>query len=394
MKVLQCHNYHKKTGGEDLSVDDEARLLRDRGHEVVQFGVNNTQFGDSGVWFAPWRLLWNRRSLRDVRSLVRSETPDILHVTNTFPLISHSIYYANSGTQVPIVQSVRNYRFGCPVGSFTRQGRICEDCITRRVTWPCVVHRCYKDQYRYSLAAASISTFARCLRIWERRVDAFIALTPIVKEKMVAAGLPVDRIFIKPNLVHDSTEPVASPDNYAIYAGRLDPVKGVRTLLRAWQGVSRSLRLVIVGQGELEDEVRQQCAADPRIEWRGQMDPAQVLELIRHAQLVIFPSEWYETFGRTILEAFSRGVPVVASRLGAMAQLVEHGTDGFFFTPGNSDELASAVNRYLAMDTHAQQEMRFNARRAYVRMGTPEANYQILMDVYRAAIARRQQKSA
>jgi glycosyltransferase involved in cell wall biosynthesis len=386
MKILLCHNYYQQRGGEDQSFEAESRLLESRGHDVLRFTQHNDVIDGMGRLEVAVDTLWNRRTYGEVRSLLRRQRPEVMHCTNTFPLISPAVYYAARAEGVPVVQSLRNYRLLCANGYLLRDNRVCEDCVSKALPWPAVVHRCYRQSRVASVVVASMLVLHRALRTWNRTVARYFALTEFSRQRFVDAGMPADRIAVKPNFVDPDPGPGAGGGGYAVFVGRLSPEKGIETLLSAWRLLSGRMKLKIIGDGPLAPLVREAAARAPEIEWLGYRKPEEILAVLGDATCLVMPSIWYETFGRTIIEAYAKGTPVVASRLGAMAELVDDGRTGMLFEAGSGQDLASRVAHMLD-DADRLAKMRVEARRAFEKKYTGEANYRALMNIYRDAVS-------
>ncbi len=386
LKVLLCHTRYQLRGGEDEVFDAEARMLDERGHAVVQYVRHNDELGEMGKLEAAARTVWNPDAYADLRRLIRRERPDVMHCTNSFPLISPAALYAARAEGVPVVQALHNYRLLCPSALFLRDGAVCEDCLGKAVPWPAVRHRCYRGSRAATAAVAALAVGHKAAGTWRRAVDLYFTLTEFARRKFVAGGLPADRIVVKPNCVHPDPGPGAGRGGYAVFVARLSPEKGIDTVLAAWARLARPIRLKVIGDGPLAERVRGAAAADPRIEYLGRLPLADVLDVIGDAAALVMPSVWYETFGRTIIEAYAKGTPVIASRLGAMAELVEDGRTGVLFAPGDAAALAAAVDRLLA-DPEALARMRPACRRAFEAKYTAESNYRQLIAVYERAVA-------
>ncbi|MFL5496385.1 MAG: glycosyltransferase family 4 protein, partial [Gemmatimonadales bacterium] len=345
--------------------------------------------GNSGVADLPRVVLggmavWNRAAYRDLRRLLLSERPDLVHVHNTLPLISPAAYYAARAARVPVVQTLHNYRLLCPSGILFRDGQVCEACMHRAVPLPSVRYACYRGSRSASAAVATMLVVHRALGTWDRAVDLFLALTEFARGKFIDDGVPAEKILVKPNFTPDPGMQGTGGD-YALFVGRLSPEKGVGTLLRAWRQVGSRLRLRIIGDGPEAALVGAAAQAGSGVEFLGRRDPAEVVKAMAGARLLVFPSEWYETFGLTIIEAFAVGIPVVASDLGAMSSLVQHRRTGLHFRPGDSDDLVRQIDWALAHPDE-MRAMGRAARQEYEAHYTPERNYELLTQAYRSAI--------
>lgn len=392
MKVLMIHNYYQQSApsGENASFEAEVALLRRFNVEVILYTRDNAEFDGYNLLRRVLQgtgTVWSCRSWRDFPSVITSAEPQVAHFQNTFPLVSPSALWACHLRETPIVLSLRNYRLLCPNALFFRDGHACQDCLGKLVPWPGVLHRCYRGSRAATGAVATMLVTHRLLRTWQRTVDVFIALTEFARRKFIEGGLPADRIVVKPNFVEPDPGPGPHDGGYALFAGRLSVEKGVRTLLAAWERLGPGIPLKIAGDGPLAGEVARACERNPQIEWLGAQPLERVHALMGAAALVIAPSECYETFGRVIVEAYAKGTPVVASDLGAMAELVEDGRTGLRFRPGDPGDLAAKVEWAW---THPRElaAMGREARREYEEKYTAERNYQQLMEIYRMAIER------
>jgi len=380
------HNHYQQPGGEDESFAAEARLLESRGHQVERLVMHNSTVPELGMAAVAAKTVWNGASYRQVRTRIRACRPDVLHAQNVFPLISPSVCHAAKAEGVPVVQSIRNYRLFCLNGLFYRQGQPCEDCLGRMVPWPGVARRCYRQSVLLSSGVATMISVHRALGTWRNQVDLFIALTAFVRDKLIAGGIPPERIAVKPNFLSEDPGVAASPaGDFALFAGRLSPEKGVSTLINAWRHIPGPLGLRIIGDGPFADQARALAAADPRIVFLGRMATTEVQAMMRDAAAVIVPSEWYETFGRVVIEAFASGVPVLAARIGAIAELVEDGRTGRHFRPGDPEDLARRLLDMVA-DPAALRLMRRAARSAFEERFCAAANYEAIMRIYASVI--------
>lgn len=381
MRVLLAHNSYRQRGGEDAVVANEKSLLAGRGHDVRLWTVSNDRISGilptlKAAWQAPWS-----HDARKVMELELAEfAPDIVHIHNFFPLLTPAIHVACWDAGVPVVQTLHNYRTICAGAMLMRGGKPCEDCVGGS-PYQAALHGCYRGSRLASLAVARMVDIHRRRRTWETKVDRCIALTEFGKGRFVAAGFPADRIAVKPNFVEGrATSPGVERDG-ALFVGRLSPEKGVHTLLRGWAGLNVPLR--VAGDGPLLGSVR--SAGISNLIALGAISPVSVADEMSRAAFLLFPSEWYEGFPMTLVEAFCRGLPVIASRLGAMAEIVEDGVTGLHFTPGDAADLAAKV-RWATAHAQDMRRMGENARRVYEDKYTPEANYSQLMSIYEAVI--------
>jgi len=393
MRVLMLHNYYQYPGGEDVSFESEARLLEEHGCQVVRFEESNDRVKSLGVLRTGARAIWSQESYKTLRRLLRRSQCDVMHVQNFFPLISPSAYYAARAEGVAVVQSLRNYRLACPVGTFFREGEVCEDCLGKAVAWPSMKHACYQNSAAASAVVAAMLSTHRLIRTWRNLVDVYIALNQFGRQKFIEAGIPCEKIAVKPNLAITNGPLGDGGGAYALFAGRLEDIKGVETLLRAWRSLGRRIPLKIAGIGPLEHQVRVSAKTNPGIDYLGQCSNEEVLQLLRGAAFAVVPSIWYEGFCRIIVEAFSVGTPVITSQLGTMTELIDDGRIGSLFRPGDADDLVSKVE-WLLDHPDELGRMRNEVRLEYEAKYSPQKNFDILMEIYETAIYRASLRSS
>jgi glycosyltransferase involved in cell wall biosynthesis len=384
MKILMLHNRYLIPGGEDQVTMAETALLRDYGHEVELLEEDNRRIEQIGSARMALRAIWSRESYHLINQKLRSGSFDVLHVQNFFPLWSPSVYYAASRNRVPVVQTLHNYRLMCVNSLFFRDQHVCEECMGRLLPWHGILHACYRDSRAASATVAGMVGAHKLAGTWRNRVKTYIAVSEFTREKYIAGGFPQEKIVVKPNFLHPSPEQGNGGGGYALYVGRLSPEKGIATMLEAWKSASNPIPLKVVGEGPLAELVTAAGRACPKIEYMGSKSLPEVLDLMRGAEFLVFPSEWYETMGRTIMEAFAVGTPVVASRIGPPATMVAAGETGFHFQPGNVGELRERVE-WCSRNLEQLRAMRTKARAAFEAMYTGAANVEMLVTIYRMA---------
>ncbi len=392
MRILLVYNSYQDPGGEDVVFQKEARLLTEAGHEVVAYRRDNAEIKE----YSPLRRLslivrpvWASDSHRDIGALLREKRPEIVHVHNTFPLISPSIFWACREAGVPVVHTLHNYRLLCPQANFFRAGRPCEDCLSGGY-WQGIVHGCYRNSRVETAPVALMLTAHHAWKTWTRMVDHYITPSSFTRNQFIKAGFPASQITVKPNFVDPDPGQGTGQGDYALFIGRVSPEKGADTLLRAWRKLPRSLQLRIVGDGPSKARLESEAAADglSNVQFLGRLPHDQAIEVVKGSRFVIFPSELYETFGLGIAEAFACGVPAIASRLGAMQEIVQQDYTGLCFQPGDADDLARTVTRAWDQPEYMHR-LGQQGRAEYEAKYTAAANYRQLIEIYGEVIARR-----
>jgi len=379
--ILMVHNAYQQRGGEDAVVDAEIKMLRSYGHKVVEYRRSNEELNQMSRSSAALQTFWSRGTAHKVVELISLESIDVVHCHNTFPLISPAVYWAAARARVPVVQTLHNFRLICPQALMLRNEAPCEDCVGH-VPWRGVMHGCYRNSRLQTGVLAGMITAHRVLGTWRDKVARYIALNEFCRQKFIQGGLPANRIVVKPNFVDAGPAPVSIKRLGALYVGRLSQEKGIRVLADAMRRLQGRVGLTVVGVGPQADLL----ANLPGVRLLGALPANEVMELMRHTQMLVLPSIWYENFPRTLVEAFGCGLPVVASRLGAMTHLIDHDRNGLLFDAGNANALAAAMDS-LASDPQRCAEMGLAARQTYEESLTPEINYKMLMQIYEDALS-------
>lgn len=387
MKVLLVHNYYQQPGGEDTVFAAEGALLESRGHEVVRYTVHNDDLADRGRLRMAAETIWSARSYRRLRELIRRERPAVMHCHNTFPQVSPAAYYAARREGVAVVQTLHNYRVTCVNGLLYRDGAPCEKCVGAFGPLFGVVHACYRDSRLASGVVGLMIAAHRAAGTWARAVDRYIALTEFSRDVFVRAGLPAERIAVKPNFAPDSPASTKAREPFALYVGRLSEEKGIRVLLDAVPLLSAELRMVVVGDGPMREDLDAVAARHAQLCVLGRRDPATVRDLMERATCLMVPSVCYENFPAVVAEAYAAGLPVVASGHGAVGAVVGDGSTGLHFAPGNAAQLADVLRRVA--EPPVRERLGRAARAIFESTYTPDANYRKLLAIYEDAVRSR-----
>jgi glycosyltransferase involved in cell wall biosynthesis len=388
VRIIAVHNYYQQPGGEDSVFESETELLERFGHSVMRLIFRNDDIPRDPTWIQSGTLalatVWSRAAASRVAEAIRVHAPDVVHFHNTFPLISPAAYAACRRAGVPVVQTLHNYRLLCPNAQFFRGGRLCEDCLGRRLTWPGIVHRCYRDSWALTATISAMQLAVHLRGGWARDVTVFIALSEFGRSKFVEGGVPSKSIVVKPNFVDPDPGFREGGGGNALFVGRLSAEKGIDTLLRTWDQLPASTELRIAGDGPMQSHVAAAAETRPNIKWLGRVPRESVLEEMGRAEVLVFPSVWYEGLPRTIIESFAVGTPVIASNLGGLADLVRDGRNGRTFPAGDATALARRVTDFLSPTTD-RQAFRREARESYTRSFTASENARQLENIYRIA---------
>lgn len=383
MKILQVHNKYQLSGGEDVVVENERRLLESKGHEVfllIKFNDEITRYSILKKINLISTSVWSKSAYNEIKNTIRKIKPDICHVHNYMPLVSPSVFYACSELNVPVVQTLHNYRMICANAYLFREGQVCEECIGKSL-YHGVRYGCYRNSRLQTFTVARMIETHKKKDTWKNKVDAYIALSSFSKNKFIEGGLSESKIQVKPNFISNDPGFNYNAQNHYLFAGRLDVTKGIEILVNAIVKLNGNIDISVAGDGTLKSEIQN----NKEISYLGQLPKGQLLNQIKSAIALIFPSPLYENMPLSITEAFACGKPVIASNLGAMAELIEDGKTGLLFEPGNAEDLASKINW---ADEHKEEmkQMGMNARKEYEEKYTSEMNYKMLMEIYNKAI--------
>ncbi len=383
-KILIVHNYYQIPGGEDTVVANEKRLLEMTGHEVILYTRHNNELKRMNLFrklLLPFTMIFSFRTKREIKRIIKKEKIDIVHVHNTLPLVSPSVYYAARACKVPVVQTIHNFRLLCPGATFYRDGHICEDCVTKGLR--CAVkHKCYRSSRTQTLACAISAKWHRMRGIY-KKIN-YICLTEFNKQKLLQLkGIQPEQVYVKPNFASQNVPriPYQERKRQYVYAGRLDKLKGVDIMLEAWKILGEDApRLIVCGTGPMEASCREMLEKNPDmpVEFLGMRPNEEVKAIMANAKAVLLPTQWYEGFPMTIVEAFSVGTPVIGSNIGNTASLIQNDSMGMTFQYDSAEALAETIRVFEtaenAWDVHINEK--------FTEHYTEACNVAMLCEIY------------
>ncbi|MCK5180315.1 MAG: glycosyltransferase [Candidatus Omnitrophica bacterium] len=388
MRILIVHNLYQQPGGEDAVVKNKFRLLKDFGEDVYLYERSNLEFSEASC-FKKMKLLldggWSRDSYRDIRAVLKEIRPDVVHFHNIFYILTPAVYQACRDENIPVVVSLHNFRLLCSNALLFRDNKVCEECIERGLNRG-IYHRCFKRSRLLTAAVVRMMKQYWQKGTWINLVDHYIMASEFGRQKHIAAGIPKEKISIKPHVVYPDSPKSHQDRGYVLCVGRLSEEKGIRTLLEAWKEID-DCTLKIAGEGPLEAELKLYVRNNNivNVEFLGFISGDQYHECMQGAKFLIVPSVCYENFPRMVVEAYSYGLPVVASSLGSFPEIVEEKKTGLLFKSANDHDLAEKIQWALTHEVELDS-MRKNVREQYKEKYSGRKNYEILMDVYRRVI--------
>ncbi len=389
MRVLAVHNYYRNRGGEARTLREEKKAMEAHGHKVRLYTRDNREISDSRLlqlWQLAVNVFFSIKTYREVIKLIHRFAPDVVHIHNVFPLISPSVFFAVKRCRIPMVQTLHNYRLGCPNGLFLDpEGAVCEKCLSGNV-FHAVSKKCLHGNFWQSLAVALSLGLHRMLGTF-RKVDVFISPSRFLKEKMMEAGIPEEKIRVKPHFMDTKNMSRSlTYEPYAVFMGRLSREKGVMTLLQVFKR-RKDLGLKIIGEGPLLDEARRFIDENglSHVECLGYISSEERFDILKRAAFMLFPSLHYENFPYVLMESLSLGVPVIASSIGGVPELIEDKQNGLLCSPGSVEDLNNRIDMLLR-DPSLLEKMR---KQAWEKAGVSfneKKGYRELMNIYRAAM--------
>lgn len=383
MKILIIHNRYLFAGGEDRVIESEIDLLKAGGHEVIPYFRSNEEVNllswQKKLKFVFEGVTRSKKTYRDLSDLIKKHHPDAAHFHNPFFMMTPSAYDACYDANVPIVQSLHNYRFLCMNGVLFHNGELCEECLSQGA-FRGVVKRCMQNSLLKSFFAGLVLKAYRGNHVLDRKVQAFIAPSEFCKKMYCQhAGIDKKKIYMKPHFVED---PGISQEKgeYVLYIGALREYKGLHVLLKAWEDI-KGVPLKTIGKIFSDD----QCLQQDGVEFLGEKNMDETIEAIKKAICIVVPSVCYETFARVIIEAYACGKPVIASDIGAIRERVIAGETGILVKPGDEKNLAMKVRRFIE-DPQLVGRMGKRARQVYENFYRPDENYEQLIDIYQKVL--------
>lgn len=382
-KVLIVHNYYQVPGGEDTVVYNEKNLLLENGHEVVMYTRNNNEIKNRNIIYKlilPLETIFSIKTYIDVKRIIKEEKIDIVHVHNTLPLISPSVYYSAKKYKVPVIQTIHNFRLLCPGATFTRNNKICEECIEKNLFWS-IKNKCYRESFIQSLVSALNIKFHRIIGTY-KKVDGYIALTEFNKSKLKTL-IEEEKIFIKPNFTSFKDIEISKVEErkYFLYLGRIDKLKGINLILRAWKEI-KDEELYIVGTGPYEEEAKRYVLENKlyNVKFLGFKSRSEVNNILKYSKALIIASQWYEGFPMTIVESFAFGVPVVAGEIGNIPYIVKSKVNGLLYEYDKYKSLVEKIN--IIKNIKIQEKLSLGANESFNSNYNKFINYNELISIY------------
>jgi glycosyltransferase involved in cell wall biosynthesis len=400
MRVLQINNFHFIKGGADRVYLNTSKLLADNGHLILNFSSINTanNKSDESRFFVEINdnrhsnlgdklrgvknYIYNKKVYRNLEALIKEKKPDIAHLHLYYGGLTSSVLKVLKDMQVPIVQTIHDYRLLCPANAFLdNKNRICEKC-KNRFYLQCSIYRCLEDNFFYS-SILTIEAYTRKYFIDPLDyVDHFIFVSKFSQHKHIEYN---KRFQDKSSLLYNFTFipelwSVNTNKDYVLFFGRLSKEKGILTLLQAIK--KTKLKLKIAGTGPLQKYVENSTLDNKNIEFLGHKSGDELKQLITGASYIVVPSEWYENNPMTVIESYAYGRPVIGSEIGGIPEIVENNKTGFLFKSRNIDDLAKTLEVAGSTGDAEYSRLSHNARNFAEENFSPQSHYSNLINTY------------
>lgn len=384
LNILIVHNYYQRPGGEDTVVANEKELLLQNNHNVYEYTRSNCDICEKGI-LNKIKLgltsIFSIKTYGEVKKIILEKKIDIIHVHNTFVLVSPAVYYAGLKLKKPIVQTLHNFRFICPKGILFRNGSICMKCKEHNYL-EAIKYGCYRQSKLQTLLIVLIFKIHRIIGIYDK-IDAYITLTKFDKE-ILETTIDKNKIYVKPNFVFRD-KGVCKKEDFFVFIGRLDEAKGINILIENWTRVENS-KLYVFGDGplkvELLDYIEQHKIRG--VVFMGHRNYKYIRNYLSRAKALIVPSQCYESFGMVIIEAFSLCTPVIGKNIGSISTIIEDNFNGLLFD--KNEELSDKIE--LINEDDQLLEKLISGAEESAEKYMPEENYNILMNIYDRVLKR------
>ena len=383
MRVLHAYNLHRGFGGSDSNTMATIEVLRRRGVEVEEFVRDSRRLSGKlgGKFTAFVGGIYAAEAVREFeRALLRCR-PEVVHVHELYPLISPWILPCCEKRGVPVVMSCSDFRLSCPIATHYVRGASCYRCMGGREYW-CVLRNC-RDNVPESLAYALRNASARHFDLFGRYVHRLVVASDYQRDFFIdRLGIEAQRVVVNYCAIALPPKAVADPatGGYVGFAGRFAEEKGVEVMVEACRSAGLPMRFA----GDAPSHPAVLPGDDASFIMT--KSPAELAGFYRGARVIVAPSLWPETFGIVPAEAMSHGIPVVASRLGALDGTVRDGETGLLAEPGNAADFAEKIGRVWNTPELARRLGR-NARRYVETQFSGQAHFDRLFSVYEEAIA-------
>lgn len=398
MKILNIGGHYRIRGGSDQYMLNLEALLKHHGNQVIPFSARNAAnistpyehyfpkgaFSNDTPWRSPIKLFYNWEARKNLERLIEKEKPDLAHLHIYYGNLTVSILHALKKYNIPVVQTLHEYKLVCPVYTLRRDNKYCNDCGGTKF-YKALFNRCKNKSFLRSLLLATHAYFSR-MGGDIKHVDHFIAVSEFQRQLILETGIVSPKqISTVHNFIEspkDRSENL-NPGDYFVYFGRLDESKGLWTLLSVFTKLGH-IRLKIIGKGPLEKDIRNYISEKnlTNVDFIGFKKGKELEKEISSCIASILPSAWPETFGLTILESFALSKPVIGSRIGGIQEIIEDGRNGLLFHPEDENDLRAKIELLFNTKNSDSIKMGLNGFNDLNDKFHSDSHYQSLINIY------------
>lgn len=389
MKILIVHNFYGNfaIGGEANVFYNEAKLLKEHGHEVFTYEATNQElFEYSFIKKIKFFLNpgWSDESYVNFSKKLDEIKPDIVHFHNYKYVLSPSVIKAAKDKGIPTVLTIHNYRMLCPAGSFLRNNKPCELCFEKGFPERIFIYRCTSKSFVTSYLMYRLYRTLKKHKWLINYVDKYIVLSEFTKKKYIKLGIDKNRIVVKANFV--SSNIILQPynlniDNYIIFTGRLSIEKGIHLITKNWN--ENFPPLVVVGDGPLYKEMKNN--ASKNVYFTGSLNHNQAMYLLSKSMFMIFPSLWYEGMPLVMLESMLLGKAILASDVGPRKEMIIDNVNGVLYDTTKKGDFEEKVKFLLSDNRYLKYGE--NAKIIFNQKYSESQNYFELLKIYEKTIS-------
>ncbi|HSA07326.1 MAG TPA: glycosyltransferase family 4 protein [Candidatus Gastranaerophilales bacterium] len=406
MKILFINNFFSPYGGTESIMYDQAAILKKNGHKVFFYATDKKPYLEENYKYSQFfpeyvnyksvkglasfkymsKPFYNSDAKLKLNAYLNIIRPDIVHCHNICYHITPSVLESCKRKGIPVIMTLNDPRIMCPGGALMYKNRTyCakQHCISGNVLH-CLINRCRNNSFKASFIAAAENLYNKSKGFYDL-VDIFLCPSHAMQTLALNSGINPDKLKVVNNFVNDSflnVKPNYGDKGYFLYTGRLANEKKVDHLIKAVAKFPE-IELHIAGNGAEKDNLKK-LAKDLNalnVKFLGFLTGKKLEEEYKNCIATVLPCDWFETFGLTIIESYACGKPVIASKIGAIPELIENYTNGIVFQPGNIDELTSAINN-LYLNRAMAVEMGQKNREKVVKEYNIESHYKNLISIY------------
>ena len=390
MKILLANKFYYRRGGDCIYTMNLEKMLKEKGHEVAVYAMQYPE-NEKSEWSRYWptnmtkldaftRPFGARQVIKGFTRLMDDFKPEVVHLNNIHTQLSPVIAKIAHEKGARVVWTLHDTKLVCPCYTCTRDGKWCTECFTDKKA--VIRHQCMPG----GLPGAVIGYLEA--QKWNKEVlqeyvDLFLPPSKFMMDTCVEGGYKPEKFRVLCNFIDVTKvkglkreEVKGLKGDYYVYLGRVNEVKGVRTLCKAAAQLDK--RLIVIGGGELLPELQKTYVDCKKIEFKGQMQWEEFMPILRGARFMVLPAEWSENNPLTVIESQSLGTPVLGARIGGIPELIDEGVSGMTFTSGDVEDLKDKIkemfNHEFDYDAIAK-----NAIERY----SSEAYYEKLMKYYK-----------